>query len=120
MKTVYNFAYRPTRNYDDANDVAQDAFYLRVFQLPIQFVSRRFVVSTWLFPNHDQCLSRRAQKNAARTRDSSLGRHLDLREDPVSSRQIESPARHRYFARGKERGRPTTDAVSALPDTNDG
>ena len=46
-KQVYNFAYRLTGNYDDANDVAQDAF-VRVFNAIGTFRGEASF-STWLF-----------------------------------------------------------------------
>ena len=93
-KQVYNFAYRLTGNYDDANDVAQDAF-LRVFNAIGTFRGDASF-STWLFRiTTNVFLDER--KRAKAHPQASLDEYLELGESSVT-RQIEDPS-------------PTPDAV---------
>ncbi len=87
-KQVYNFAYRLTGNYDDANDVAQDAF-LRVFNAIGSFRGDASF-STWLFRiTTNVFLDER--KRAKAHPHASLDEYLELDESTVT-RQIEDPA----------------------------
>ena len=87
-KQVYNFAYRLTGNYDDANDVAQDAF-LRVFNAIGSFRGDASF-STWLFRiTTNVFLDER--KRAKSHPQTSLDEYLELDESSVA-RQIEDPA----------------------------
>lgn len=93
-KQVYNFAYRLTGNYDDANDVAQDAF-LRVFNAIGSFRGDASF-STWLFRiTTNVFLDER--KRAKAHPHASLDEYLELDESSVT-RQIEDPS-------------PTPDAI---------
>ena len=87
-KQVYNFAYRLTGNYDDANDVAQDAF-LRVFNAIGTFRGDSSF-STWLFRiTTNVFLDER--KKAKSHPQTSLDEYLELGESSVA-RQIEDPS----------------------------
>ena len=87
-KQVYNFAYRLTKNYDDANDIAQEAF-LRVFNAIGSFRGDA-TFSTWLFRiTTNAFLDDR--KRAKAHPHSSLDEYLELGESSVA-RQIEDPA----------------------------
>lgn len=87
-KQVYNFAYRLTGNYDDANDVAQDAF-LRVFNAIGTFRGDASF-STWLFRiTTNVFLDDR--KRAKAHPHTSLDEYLELGESSVA-RQIEDPS----------------------------
>ena len=87
-KQVYNFAYRLTGNYDDANDVAQDAF-LRVFNAIGTFRGDASF-STWLFRiTTNVFLDER--KRAKAHPHTSLDEYLELDESSVA-RQIEDPS----------------------------
>jgi RNA polymerase sigma-70 factor (ECF subfamily) len=94
-KQVYNFAYRLTGNYDDANDVAQEAF-LRVYNAIGSFRGDASF-STWLFRiTTNVFLDDR--KRAKAHPHTSLDEYIDLEESSVT-RQIEDPG-------------PTPDAVT--------
>ena len=93
-KQVYNFAYRLTSNYDDANDVAQDAF-LRVFNAIGSFRGDASF-STWLFRITTNVFLDERKRSKAHPH-SSLDEYLELDETSVA-RQIEDPS-------------PTPDAV---------
>ena len=87
-KQVYNFAYRLTGNYDDANDIAQDAF-LRVynaiggFRGDASFTTWLFRITTNVFLDE--------RKRARAHPHSSLDDYLELEESSVA-RQIEDPS----------------------------
>lgn len=87
-KQVYNFAYRLTGNYDDANDVAQDAF-LRVFNAIGTFRGDSSF-STWLFRITTNVFLDERKKAKAHPQ-SSLDEYLELGESSVA-RQIEDPS----------------------------
>ena len=93
-KQVYNFAYRLTGNYDDANDVAQDAF-LRVFNAIGTFRGDSSF-STWLFRITTNVFLDERKKAKAHPQ-TSLDEYMELGESSVA-RQIEDPS-------------PTPDAV---------
>ena len=81
-KQVYNFAYRLTGNYDDANDVAQDAF-LRVFNAIGTFRGDASF-STWLFRiTTNVFLDER--KRAKAHPHASLDEYLELDESSEAS-----------------------------------
>ena len=112
-KQVYNFAYRLTGNYDDANDVAQDAF-LRVFNAIGSFRGDASF-STWLFRiTTNVFLDERKRKRAHPH--ASLDETLDLDESSVA-RQIEDPG---LTPEGKTEERERRDmlaaAIMSLPE----
>jgi RNA polymerase sigma-70 factor (ECF subfamily) len=112
-KQVYNFAYRLTGNYDDANDVAQEAF-LRVYNAINSFRGDASF-STWLFRiTTNVFLDER--KRARAHPHSSLDEYVDLEESSVS-RQIEdtSPTPD-LVTEGKERAEILQDAIQSLPE----
>ncbi len=112
-KQVYNFAYRLTGNYDDANDIAQEAF-LRVYNAINSFRGDASF-STWLFRiTTNVFLDER--KRARAHPHSSLDEYVDLEESSVS-RQIEdtSPTPD-LVTEGKERTEILQDAIQSLPD----
>lgn len=112
-KQVYNFAYRLTGNYDDANDVAQDAF-LRVFNA-IQSFRGDSSFSTWLFRITTNVFLDERKKRRAHPQ-TSLDEQLDLEESSVV-RQIEDPGpTPDLLVEGKERGQILHEAVGALPE----
>ena len=87
-KQVYNFAYRLTGNYDDANDVAQDAF-LRVFNAIGTFRGDASF-STWLFRITTNVFLDERKRSKAHPH-TSLDEYLELDESSVA-RQIEDPS----------------------------
>ena len=112
-KQVYNFAYRLTGNYDDANDVAQDAF-LRVFNAIGSFRGDASF-STWLFRiTTNVFLDER--KRAKAHPQASLDEYLELGESSVT-RQIEDPSpTPEAVLEESERAQILSNAVSDLPE----
>ena len=112
-KQVYNFAYRLTGNYDDANDVAQDAF-LRVFNAIGSFRGDASF-STWLFRiTTNVFLDER--KRAKAHPQASLDEYLELGESSVT-RQIEDPSpTPEVVLEESERAQILSKAVSELPE----
>ncbi len=112
-KQVYNFAYRLTGNYDDANDIAQDAF-LRVynaiggFRGDASFTTWLFRITTNVFLDD--------RKRARAHPHSSLDEYMDLEESSVA-RQIEDPSPlPEAITEEKERGEILQGAVQSLPE----
>ena len=112
-KQVYNFAYRLTSNYDDANDIAQDAF-LRVysaiggFRGDASFTTWLFRITTNVFLDD--------RKRARAHPHSSLDEYLDLEESSVA-RQIEDPSPSpEALTEEKERGQILQRAIQSLPE----
>ena len=112
-KQVYNFAYRLTGNYDDANDVAQDAF-LRVFNAIGSFRGDASF-STWLFRiTTNVFLDER--KRAKAHPQASLDEYLELGESSVT-RQIEDPSpTPEAVLEESERAQILSKAISDLPE----
>ena len=112
-KQVYNFAYRLTGNYDDANDVAQDAF-LRVFNAIGSFRGDASF-STWLFRiTTNVFLDER--KRAKAHPQASLDEYLELGESSVT-RQIEDPSpTPEVVLEESERAQILSKAISDLPE----
>lgn len=112
-KQVYNFAYRLTNNYDDANDVAQEAF-LRAYNAIGSFRGDASF-STWLFRiTTNVFLDDR--KRAKAHPHSSLDEYMELDESSVA-RQVEDPAPGpQTLTEEAERGKILNDAISSLPD----
>ena len=112
-KQVYNFAYRLTGNYDDANDVAQDAF-LRVFNAIGTFRGDSSF-STWLFRITTNVFLDERKKAKAHPQ-TSLDEYLELGESSVA-RQIEDPApTPEAVLEESERALILSKAVSDLPE----
>jgi RNA polymerase sigma-70 factor (ECF subfamily) len=112
-KQVYNFAYRLTGNYDDANDIAQDAF-LRVynaiggFRGDASFTTWLFRITTNVFLDE--------RKRARAHPHSSLDEYMELEESSVA-RQIEDPSpTPQVLTEEKERGQILESAIRSLPE----
>lgn len=112
-KQVYNFAYRLTGNYDDANDIAQEAF-LRVYNAIGSFRGDASF-TTWLFRiTTNVFLDDR--KRARAHPHSSLDEYLDLEESSVA-RQIEDPSPSpEALTEEKERAQILQKAIGSLPE----
>lgn len=112
-KQVYNFAYRLTGNYDDANDVAQDAF-LRVFNAIGSFRGDASF-STWLFRiTTNVFLDER--KRARAHPHSSLDEYMELDESSVA-RQIEDPSpTPDALMEERERAQVLQQTINSLPE----
>ncbi|MCE5314116.1 MAG: sigma-70 family RNA polymerase sigma factor [Armatimonadota bacterium] len=113
QKRVYNFAYGIAGNYDDANDVAQEAF-VRVFN-SIGTFRGDANFTTWIYRIVTNVyLDER--KKAKSHRQVSLDEYIDLDENSVS-RQIEDEnPLPEQIAESKERNQAVRAAISSLPD----
>jgi len=112
-KQVYNFAYRLTGNYDDANDIAQEAF-LRVYNAIGSFRGDASF-TTWLFRiTTNVFLDDR--KRARAHPHASLDEYMELDESSVA-RQIEDPSPSpEAITEEKERAQILQNAIQGLPD----
>ena len=110
---VFNFAFRLTGNYDDASDVAQDAF-VRAFSAMGSFRGDA-AFSTWIFRITTNVFL--DEKKRMRTRQhASLDEVVELEESSVG-RQIEDTApRPDELAIGNERASIIARAIAGLPD----
>lgn len=112
-KRVFNFAYRMAGNYDDANDVAQEAF-IRVFN-SIHTFRGDANFSTWLYRivTNVYLDERKRAKSHLHT---PLDDYIELEENTVT-RQVEdtgpSPA---DLAEQQERQDLLQGAIQSLPD----
>jgi len=87
-KQVYNFAYRLTQNYDDANDIACDAF-VKIYN-SIESFRGDANFSTWLFRIVTNLFLDWRKRSKAH-RNIPLDEYIDLEESTVT-RQIEDPS----------------------------
>ncbi len=112
-KQVYNFAYRLTGNYDDANDIAQEAF-LRVYNAIGSFRGDASF-TTWLFRiTTNVFLDDR--KRARAHPHASLDEYMELEESSVA-RQIEDPSPSpEAITEEKERAQILQEAIHSLPE----
>lgn len=112
-KRVFNFAYRMAGNYDDANDVAQEAF-IRVFN-SIGTFRGDANFTTWLYRivTNVYLDERKKQKSHLH---SSLEDYIELEENTVT-RQVEDgrPTPEHMVERG-ERDQLLHHAIQELPE----
>lgn len=87
-KQVYNFAYRLTQNYDDANDIATDAF-IKIYN-SIESFRGDANFSTWLFRIVTNLFLDWRKRSKAHM-NIPLDEYIDLEESTVT-RQIEDPS----------------------------
>lgn len=112
-KQVYNFAYRLTGNYDDANDISQDALIrvcnaIQSFRGDASFTTWIYRITTNVFLDE--------RKRARAHPHSSLDEHVDLEESTIV-RQIEDPSPQPLAQmEEKELGVILQRAVAALPE----
>jgi len=112
-KQVYNFSYRLTGNYDDANDVSQDAF-LRAFNAIASFRGDASF-STWLFRITTNVFLDERKRTKAHPQ-SSLDDYLELDESSVA-RQIEDPnPTPDLLLEERERAQLLQNAIGSLPE----
>jgi len=112
-KRVFNFALQITGNYDDAGDVAQEAF-VRVFN-SIGTFRGDAVFTTWIYRIITNVyLDER--KKAKRHRQTSLDDYIELEENSVSRQfEDESPTPDQ-LAENKERSAVVQKAITSLPE----
>jgi len=112
-KQVFNFAYRLTSSYDDASDIAQDAF-LRAYNAIASFRGDS-AFTTWIFRITTNVFLDERKKARAHPQ-QSLDEYLDLEESSVG-RQIEDEGpTPDVIAETKERGQLLRRAVQSLPE----
>lgn len=112
-KQVYGFAYRMTQNYDDANDVASEAF-IKAFQAIDRFRGDSNF-TTWIFRivTNTYLDKRKRRKSHA---DYSLDEYIELEESAVA-RQIQDPsAGPSDLVELQEREAVIQSAINELPD----
>jgi RNA polymerase sigma-70 factor, ECF subfamily len=112
-KQAYNLAYHLSGNYDEASDIAQEAF-IRVFHSLANFRGDANF-STWLYRIVTNVFLDERKKQKVRAH-SSLEEYLEL-EDNTVTRQIEDPAPGpEQLVEQSERNTVVGDAVRALPE----
>lgn len=112
-KQVYNFAYRLAGNYDDANDIAGEAF-IKVFNA-IETFRGDANFSTWLFRIVTNLYLDERKRSKAHM-NIPLDEYIDLDESTVT-RQIEdtSPSPQELLE-SKERADVLQSVIQQLPD----
>jgi RNA polymerase sigma-70 factor, ECF subfamily len=112
-KQVYSFSYRLTNNYDDASDIAQEAF-LRVYSAIGHFRGDSSF-TTWLYRITTNVFLDERKKARAHPQ-SSLDEYMELEESSVA-RQIEDPSPGpEAINEEAERNHIVRQAVDSLPD----
>lgn len=112
-KQVYNFAYRMTGNYDDANDIAAEAF-MKVFNAIDSFRGDANF-STWLFRIVTNLYLDERKRSKVHL-NVPLDEYMDL-DDSTVTRQIEDPSPGPPdFAEAHERFDVLDRAIRELPD----
>jgi RNA polymerase sigma-70 factor (ECF subfamily) len=113
QRVVFNFALRLTSDYDDANDVAQDAF-IRAFNAINSFRGDASF-TTWLFRiTTNVFLDERKKRRAHPV--SSLDEYVTINQDNVA-RQVEDPSPGpEAITTDKQRTAALETAIQKLPE----
>jgi RNA polymerase sigma-70 factor (ECF subfamily) len=112
-KQAYNLAYHLSGNYDEASDIAQEAF-IRVYRSLDAFRGDANF-STWLYRIVTNVFLDERKKQKVRSH-SSLEEYLEL-EDNTVTRQIEDPSPGpEQMVEQSERNSVVGDAVRQLPE----
>jgi len=112
-RQVYNFAYRMTGNYDDASDIASEAF-VKVFNA-IESFRGDANFSTWLFRIVTNLYLDERKRSKAHM-NIPLDEYIDLEESTVT-RQIEDPSPSPLeLVEAGERFDALERAICTLPD----
>jgi RNA polymerase sigma-70 factor, ECF subfamily len=113
QKHVFNLAFRLSGNYDDAQDIAQEAF-IRVFN-SIHSFRGEANFSTWIYRIVTNVFLDERKKQRVRDH-GSLDEYLEL-EDSSVARQIEDPSPGpEASVEQRERNEVVGQAVLALPE----
>jgi RNA polymerase sigma-70 factor (ECF subfamily) len=113
QKHVFNLAFRLSGNYDDAQDIAQEAF-IRVFN-SINSFRGEANFSTWIYRIVTNVFLDERKKQRVRDH-GSLDEYLEL-EDSSVARQIEDPSPGpEASVEQRERNEVVGQAVLALPE----
>ncbi|MEN6357834.1 MAG: sigma-70 family RNA polymerase sigma factor [Armatimonadota bacterium] len=113
QKRVYNFAYGIAGNYDDANDIAQEAF-VRVFN-SISTFRGDANFTTWIYRIVTNVFLDE-RKKAKNHRQVSLDEIIDLDETSVSRQIEDEKPLPGEIAESKERNKAVRTAIASLPD----
>ncbi len=112
-KVVFNFSYRLTQNYDDANDVAQDAF-IRAYNAINSFRGDA-AFSTWIFRITTNVFLDERKKRRAHPQ-QSLDEYAS-QEEQREGMQVEDPGpTPEELVTEKDRQRILSEAVQSLPE----
>lgn len=112
-KQVYSFAYRMAQNYDDANDIASEAF-IKVFQAINKFRGDSNF-STWVFRIVTNTYLDKKKRSKAHL-NVAIDEYVELNESSVA-KQFEDPAPDPLeMMEESERKDIILDAINQLPD----
>ena len=112
-KHVYSYAYRMTQNYDDANDIAAEAF-IKAFQAIDKFRGESNF-STWLFRIVTNIFLDRRKRTKNHV-NIPLDEYIELEESSVA-RQFEDPAPDPLdLLEESERNATLQQAINELPE----
>lgn len=112
-KQVYSFAYRMAQNYDDANDIASEAF-IKVFQAINKFRGESNF-STWVFRIVTNTYLDKKKRSKAHL-NVAIDEYVELDESSVA-KQFEDPAPDPLeMMEESERKDIILDAINQLPD----
>jgi RNA polymerase sigma-70 factor (ECF subfamily) len=112
-KAVFNFAYRLTSDYDDANDVAQDAF-IRAFNAIHSFRGDSSF-TTWLFRITTNVFLDERKKRRAHPA-QSLDEYVTVGENSVAKQVEDHAPGPEAIATDKERTLAINRAIQKLPE----
>ena len=112
-KRVFNCALRIAGNYNDAADVAQEAF-IRAFN-SIQTFRGDAYFTTWIYRIVTNVYLDERKKSKSH-RLTSLDEYIELDENSVSRQIVDEGPGPEEIVEGKERARALQAAISSLPD----
>jgi len=112
-KRVFNCALRIAGNYNDAADVAQEAF-IRAYN-SIQTFRGDAVFTTWIYRIVTNVYLDERKKSKSH-RQVSLDEYIDLEENSVSRQIVDDSPSPEEIVESKERTRALQAAINSLPD----
>ena len=112
-KQVYNFAYRMTGNYDDANDIASEAF-VKIYNAINSFRGDANF-STWLFRIVTNLYLDERKRSKAHY-NVPLDEYIDLEESSVARQIEDSSPGPLAIVESRECAQALDRAINALPD----
>ncbi len=112
-KRVFNCALRIAGNYNDAADVAQEAF-IRAFN-SIQTFRGDANFTTWIYRIVTNVYLDERKKSKAH-RQTSLDEYIELDENSVTRQIVDESPTPDEMVESKERARVLQNAINALPD----
>ncbi len=112
-KRVFNFAYRITGRYDEAEDIAQEAF-IRVFN-SIQTFRGDAVFTTWIYRIITNVYLDERKRSKSH-RQISLDDNIELEENSVARQFEDEGPKPADIVENKERDSAVQRAINSLPD----